>query len=69
MNRSCVKDLMCEDARHEQLMNIPIAEILHYRNMADSVDPEEALRFLADKYIDECESNSGLMGLSASYDF
>lgn len=52
MIRSSVKELMCEDARLEQLMNIPISEILHYRDLADSVDPEEALRFLADRFID-----------------
>ena len=58
---------MCEDSRLYDLLMIPIYDILRYRDMADTVDPEEALRFLADKYIDECESNSGLMGLSAPY--
>ena len=67
MIRSSVKELMCEDARLEQLMNIPISDILYYRDMANSVDPEEALCFLADKYIDECESNSGLWELNAPY--
>lgn len=67
MIRSSVKTLMCEDSRLYDLLMIPISDILRYRDMADTVDPEEALRFLADKYIDECESNSGLMGLSAPY--
>ena len=69
MIRSSVKTLMCEDSRLYDLLMIPISDILRYRDMADTVDPEEALRFLADKYIDECESNSGLMGLSTPYDY
>lgn len=60
---------MCEDTRLYDLLTIPVSDILQYRGMAETIDPEEALRFLADKYIDECESNSGLMGLSAPYDF
>ena len=69
MIQSSVKTLMCEDSRLYDLLMIPISDILRYRDMADTVDPEEALRFLADKSIDECESNSGLMGLSASYHY
>ena len=66
MIRSSVKELMCEDARLEQLMNIPISEILHYRDMADSVDPEDALRFLADRFIDNCGVSLGMRGF---YDY
>lgn len=66
MIRSSVKELMCEDALLEQLMNIPISEILHYRDMADSVDTEEALRFLADRFIDNCGVSLGMRGF---YDY
>ena len=66
MIRSSVKKLMCEDARLEQLMNIPISEILHYRDMADSVDSEEALRFLADRFIENCGVSLGMRGF---YDY
>lgn len=66
MIRSSVKELMCEDALLEQLMNIPISEILHYRDLADSVDPEEALRFLADRFIDNCGVSLGMRGF---YDY
>ena len=62
MIRSSVKELMCEDARLEELMNIPISEILHYRDMADSVDPEEALRSLADRIIENCGVSLGMRG-------
>ncbi len=67
MIRSSVKTLMCEDVRLKELMEIPVSAILRYRDMADTIDPEEALRFLADKYIDECESNSGRWGRSAPF--
>ncbi len=66
MVRSCVKDLMCEENRLRELMAIPISDILRYRDMADSIDPEEALRFLADRFIDNCGVSLGMRGF---YDY
>lgn len=66
MVRSCVKDLMCEKNRLKELMAIPISDILRYRDMADSIDPEEALKFLADKFIDNCGVCLGMRGF---YDY
>jgi len=66
MVRSCVKDLMCEENRLRELMAIPISDILRYRDMADSIDPEEALRFLANRFIDNCGVSLGMRGF---YDY
>ena len=66
MIRRSVKELMCEDERLRQLMNIPIQDILRYRDMADTVDPEDALRFLADRFIDNCGISPGMRGF---YDY
>lgn len=66
MIKSSVKELMCEDERLRQLMNIPISDILRYRDMADTVDPEDALRFLADRFIDNCGISLGMRGF---YDY
>lgn len=70
MIRSSVKDLMCEENRLRELMAIPISDILRYRDMAESVDPEEALRYLADLFIDSCGVSLGMRGFAdycASY--
>lgn len=58
------KALLCENARLEEVMNIPISEILDYKSRADSVNPEDALRFLADMYIDNCGISRGLRGFA-----
>lgn len=54
------KALLCENARLEEIMNIPISEILDYKSRADSVNPEDALRYLADMYVDNCGISRGL---------
>ena len=41
-------------------MSIPIKEIVSYSDKSDSVEPEEALRYLADMYIDNCGVSTGL---------
>ena len=66
MIRSRVKELMCENERLRQLMDIPISDILRYRDMADTVDPEDALRILADRFIDNCGVSLGMRGF---YDY
>lgn len=58
------KALLCENARLEEIMNIPISEILDYKSRADSVNPEDALRYLADMYIDNCGISCGLRGFA-----
>lgn len=52
MIRSSAKTLMCEEDRLKELMAIPMTEIFSYRDKADTVDPEEALRYLAGLFID-----------------
>lgn len=64
MIRSSVKDLMCEDSRLRDLMSIPVSEILRYSDMADNIDPEEALRYLADLFIDNCGQSLGMRGFA-----
>lgn len=54
-----VKALICENARLEELMDLPISEILDYKSRADSVNPEDALHYLADMYIDNCGVSQG----------
>lgn len=66
MIKNIVKKLMCEDERLRQLMDIHIPDILRYRDMADMVDPEDALRFLADRFIDNCGISLGMRGF---YDY
>ncbi len=66
MIRSRVKELMCENERLRQLMDIPISDILRYRDMADTVDPEDALRILANRFIDNCGVSLGMRGF---YDY
>lgn len=66
MIKSSVKELMCDEERLRQLMNIPISDILRYRDMADNIDPEDALRFLADRFIDNCGVSLGMRGF---YDY
>ncbi|MDE7136641.1 MAG: hypothetical protein K2N91_08405 [Muribaculaceae bacterium] len=58
--KTTVKALLCENEILEQLMSIPINEILSYSSKSDSVDPEEALRYLAEMYIDNCGVSTGL---------
>lgn len=41
-------------------MSIPLSEIISYSNKADSVEPEDALRYLAGMYIDNCGVSIGL---------
>lgn len=55
-----VKALLCENDILEQLMSIPVTEIISYSRKADSVDPEDALRYLAEMYIDNCGVSTGL---------
>lgn len=55
-----IKALICEDNLLEQLMSIPVTEILSFNKKADTVDCEEALRCLAEMYIDNCGISSGL---------
>lgn len=54
-----VKALICENASLEELMDLPISEILDYKSRADSVNPEDALRYLANMYIDNCGVSQG----------
>ena len=58
------KALLCENARLEEVMNIPISEILDYKSRADSVNPEDALRYLADMYVDNCGVSRGMRGFA-----
>lgn len=55
-----VKALLCENEILEELMSIPITEILSYSSKADSVDPEDALRYLSDMWIDNCGVSTGM---------
>ncbi len=66
MIKDTVKELTCENDRLQELLNIPISDILRYRDMADSVDPEEAIRFLADRFIENCGVSLGMRGF---YDY
>lgn len=70
MIRGSVKTLMCGEDRLKELMAVPITEILLYRDKADTVDPEEALRYLADLFIDNCDRSLRMCGFAdhcASY--
>ncbi len=58
--KTIVKALLCENHILEEKMSIPINKILSYRSQADTVDPEEALRYLAEMYIDNCGVSIGL---------
>lgn len=58
--KSKIEALLCKNSILEQLISIPFAEILTYSRKADSVDPEEALRYLAEMYIDNCGVSTGL---------
>lgn len=60
MIKTKVQALICQNDILEQLMSIPITEIISYCDKGDSVDPEEALRYLADMYIDNCGVSTGL---------
>lgn len=60
MTRYKVKALLCENNILESLMSIPVKEILLYSSKADLVDPEDALRYLADMYIDNCGVSTGM---------
>lgn len=55
---------MCEEGRLKELMDLPISDILQYRDRADSVDPEDALRYLADMFIDNCGVSLGMRGFA-----
>lgn len=59
-----VKALLCENQILEQLMAIPVTEILSYARKAGSVAPEDALSYLAEMYIDNCGVSTGLRSLA-----
>ena len=59
MIREKVRALICENDILEQLMSIPVTETLSYSSKADSVNPEDALRYLAEMYIDNCGVSTG----------
>lgn len=54
------KALLCKNEILEQLMSIPIGEIISYSKQSDSVNPEEALQYLAEMYINNCGMSTGL---------
>lgn len=60
MIKDKVKALLCENERLEELMSIPVTEILLYSSKADMVDPEEALGYLSEMYIDNCGISTGM---------
>lgn len=55
-----LRSLICENDILEQLMSVPVTEILSYSRQADSVNPEDALRYLAEMYIDNCGVSTGM---------
>lgn len=57
MNRKA-EAILCRTDISE--MSIPLSEIISYSNKADSVEPEDALRYLAGMYIDNCGVSIGL---------
>lgn len=59
-----VKALLCENEILEQLMAIPVSEMLTYARKVESVNPEDALRYLAQMYIDNCGVSTGLRSLA-----
>lgn len=54
------KALLCENSILEQLMSIPVKEIISYSKKADSVNPEDALGYLAEMYISNCGVSTGM---------
>lgn len=60
MMKSKINALLCENEILEELMSIPVAEILSYSNKADLVNPEDALRYLSEMYIDNCGISTGM---------
>lgn len=58
--RPKVRALLCTNDILEQLISIPVTEIISYCGKADSVAPEEALHYLAEMYIDNCGVSTGL---------
>lgn len=59
MNRK-LETLLCSTDISKPPVSIPVDEIMAYCSKADSVDPEEALRYLAEMYIDNCGVSIGL---------
>lgn len=57
MINSTVKQLLCEEDRLRELLEIPFSGILLTRAKADTVDSQETLCFLADMCIDNCGLN------------
>lgn len=57
--KALVTALLCDNTRLQEIMDIPISEILDYYSRADSVNPEDALHFLADMYIENCGISRG----------
>lgn len=55
---------MCENGRLKELMDLPISDILRYRALSDSIDPEEALHYLADMFVDNCGISRGMRGFA-----
>lgn len=60
MIRNKVRVLLCENDILKTLMSIPVTEILSYSSKANSVDPEDALRYLSDMYIDNYGVSTGM---------
>ncbi len=59
-----VRNLIGEDERLKEMMEIPISDILKYKDMAANVDTEEALRYLAEMFIDNCGVSLGMRGFA-----
>lgn len=60
MKHTKAEALLCENEILEQLMAIPVTEILSYSGKANSVNPEDALRYLSEMYIDNCGVSTGM---------
>lgn len=58
------ESLLGEDDRQKELMNIPLNEILTYVDKSDMVEPEEALRYLADLFIINCGVSLSMRGFA-----
>ncbi len=63
INRT-VKQLLCEEERLRELLEIPFSEILSYCAKADTVDLREALCLLADMFIENCGLTPKLCGFA-----
>lgn len=59
-----VTQLLCEEERLSELLEIPFSEILSCCTKADTIDTKEALCYLADMLIDNCGINHKLCGFT-----